>query len=142
MYQHILFATDFSPEAGFAEARAIEMAELNLAQLSVIHVIDYYPSAQLEGGLAMLPDIEAKMNENAQQEMENCVARLSIKAENAHIGHGPPKREITDYANDIGADLIVMGSHGRHGLGLLLGSTANGVLHVAKCDVLAVRVYE
>ncbi|MCP4009678.1 MAG: universal stress protein, partial [Proteobacteria bacterium] len=33
-----------------------------------------------------------------------------------------------------------LGSHGRHGLGLLLGSTANGVLHLAQCDVLAVRV--
>ena len=39
-----------------------------------------------------------------------------------------------------GADLIVVGSHGRHGLALLLGSTANGVLHGATCDVLAVRV--
>ena len=37
-------------------------------------------------------------------------------------------------------DLIVVGSHGRHGLGLLLGATANGVLHGANCDVLTVRV--
>ena len=35
---------------------------------------------------------------------------------------------------------IVVGSHGRHGLALLLGSTASGVLHGAKCDVLAVRI--
>ena len=41
-----------------------------------------------------------------------------------------------------GADVIVVGSHGRHGLALLLGSTANGVLHGATCDVLAVRVGE
>ena len=40
------------------------------------------------------------------------------------------------------ARLIVVGSHGRHGLALLLGSTANGVLHHAKCDVLAVRIQE
>ena len=37
-------------------------------------------------------------------------------------------------------DLIVVGSHGRHGLALLLGSTANDVLHGAPCDVLAVRL--
>ena len=43
-------------------------------------------------------------------------------------------------AKDIGADLIVVGSHGRYGLALLMGSTANGVLHGATCDVLAVRV--
>jgi len=43
-------------------------------------------------------------------------------------------------ADEQGADLIIVGSHGRHGLALLLGSTANGVLHGAACDVLAVRV--
>jgi universal stress protein A len=43
-------------------------------------------------------------------------------------------------AVERGADLIVIGSHGRHGLQLLLGSTANGVLHLSECDVLAVRV--
>ncbi len=41
---------------------------------------------------------------------------------------------------EINADLIVVGSHGRHGFALLMGSTANGVLHGARRDVLAVRV--
>jgi universal stress protein A len=39
-------------------------------------------------------------------------------------------------------DLIIIGSHGRHGIRILLGSTANAILHSAKCDVLAVRVYD
>lgn len=43
-------------------------------------------------------------------------------------------------AEEQKADLIVIGSHGRHGLGRLLGSTANGVLQGAPCDVLAVRI--
>jgi len=50
--------------------------------------------------------------------------------------------EITRYADDKQADLIVIGSHGRHGLQRLLGSTATPVLHNAKCDVLAVRIKE
>ena len=45
----------------------------------------------------------------------------------------PPPKELE-------TDLIVVGSHGRYGLALLMGSTANGVLHGATCDVLAVRV--
>jgi universal stress protein A len=53
---------------------------------------------------------------------------------------GTPKREIVRVAAEQKAELIVLGSHGRHGLQLLLGSTANGVLHQATCDVLAVRV--
>ena len=142
MYKHILLASDFSPEAVRAEDKAVEVAKLYGAKLSIIHVVDYYPSMQLEGGLAMLPNLEEKLNENARSDMNACIERLKVKPETEHIGHGPPKAVIVDYADEISADLIVLGSHGRHGLGLLLGSTANGVLHTAKCDVLAVRVYE
>ena len=53
---------------------------------------------------------------------------------------GSPAQEISRHARDTTADLIVVGSHGRHGLGRLLGSTANGVLHGVACDVLVVRV--
>ena len=55
---------------------------------------------------------------------------------------GSPKTEILALAEDNNADLIVVGSHGRHGLGLLLGSTASSVLHHAKCDVMAVRLID
>ena len=63
-----------------------------------------------------------------------------------HKSPFPPKDcedsylEVNFLPSDIAADLIVIGSHGRHGLALLLGSTANGVLHGAPCDVLAIRV--
>lgn len=142
MYKNILLASDFSPEAEQAEQRAVDLAKIYNAQLSLVHVVDYYPSMQLEGGLAMLPNIEERLNEKAAEDMDACVARLTIELKNTRIGHGPPKGVIIDYAREIGADLIVLGSHGRHGLGLLLGSTATGVLHIAECDVLAVRVHE
>ncbi|PIE36321.1 MAG: universal stress protein UspA, partial [Gammaproteobacteria bacterium] len=57
-----------------------------------------------------------------------------------HVVLGRPETEIHALADTIDADLVVMGCHGRFGLALLLGSTANGVLHGTKCDVLAVRV--
>ena len=65
---------------------------------------------------------------------------MSIPAGNRHLLMGRPETEIHNVAEEIGADLIVVGSHGRHGLALIFGSTANGVLHGATCDVLAVRV--
>ena len=71
---------------------------------------------------------------------ENLRQPLSISAANQHLIFGRPETEIHALAEQIGADLIVVGSHGRTGLALLLGSTANGVLHGATCDVLAVRV--
>jgi universal stress protein A len=51
-----------------------------------------------------------------------------------------PGPEIVRVAEEESADLIIVGSHGRHGLALLLGSTANNVLHHAPCDVMAVRL--
>uniref|UniRef100_UPI0035614A7D universal stress protein n=1 Tax=Zhongshania sp. TaxID=1971902 RepID=UPI0035614A7D len=53
---------------------------------------------------------------------------------------GRPDSQIHELAKTLEVDLVIVGSHGRKGLALLLGSTANGVLHGADCDVLAVRV--
>lgn len=140
MYKHILFATDFSTEAEIAESRALEVAQQNNAKLSVINVVDYYPAVQLDGGIMMSPEIGKALKDAAKESMQDCKARMSPHLSDSHVARGAPKHAITEYAEEIDADLIILGSHGRHGLGLLLGSTANGVLHLAKCDVLAVRV--
>ncbi len=64
-----------------------------------------------------------------------------IPADNCRIKLGAPAREIRALAEELKVDLIVIGTHARHGLGLLLGSTANGVLHGVGCDVLAVKIH-
>ena len=63
-----------------------------------------------------------------------------INLGDCHLTYGQPRQEIHTLAKAQECDLIVVGSHGRHGLALLLGSTANDVLHGAPCDVLAVRL--
>lgn len=65
---------------------------------------------------------------------------FEVDADHQYLERGHAPTQILRLAKDTGADLIVVGSHGRHGLRLLLGSTANAVLHGAECDVLAVRV--
>ena len=55
------------------------------------------------------------------------------------IEFGSTKNEVLRVAEEHKVDLIVTGSHGKHGLALLLGSTANAILHGADCDVLIVR---
>ena len=57
-----------------------------------------------------------------------------------HVELGSIEKTILDKADDIGADLIVVGSHTRSGLALLLGSTARGLVPGAHCDVLAVKM--
>ena len=66
--------------------------------------------------------------------------QLGVDGDQVAVLVGRASAVIKDHAQEIGADLIVLGTHGQHGLGLLLGSTANGVLHGAPCDVLTIRI--
>lgn len=140
-YRQILVAVDFSTESRVVVNKALDIARRNNAGLSLIHVVEYTGSVYA-GDIPLPEDLELdqRLADQAKGQMEAMAAKLGI-AESARIVEiGVPKREIVRIAGEQGADLIVIGSHGRHGLQLLLGSTANGVLHLAKCDVLAVRV--
>jgi universal stress protein A len=80
--------------------------------------------------------------ENASDSMRKLGDELTLAKDRQIIKVGPARTIILEEADRLGVDLIVVGSHGRHGIRLLLGSTANAVLHGAACDVLAVRLKE
>jgi universal stress protein A len=86
--------------------------------------------------------IQEEIHKQAKSHMASLCDPLNIPESHRRLVVGRPETEILHIAEEIGADLIVVGSHGRHGLSLLMGSTANGVLHGARCDVLAVRVQD
>jgi len=139
-YTKILVAVDLSDESSAVVDRATVIAANNSAELHVIHVIE--PLSFAYGG--DIPMDFSGIQEEIQQQASTQLKRFgdthNISPENQHIILGRPEVEVHTKAEEIGADLIVIGSHGRHGLALILGSTANGVLHGASCDVLAVRV--
>ena len=139
-YSHILVAVDLTEESRPVANRACTLRGAFSAKLSCAHVIE--PLSLAYGGdIPMdLSTIQEQIQETARSHLSEFARTLSIEPENQHLIFGRPETEIHTLANQIGADLIVVGSHGRHGLALLLGSTANGVLHGAPCDVLAVRV--
>ena len=143
-YQHILFAADFSDDALQVGERAREMARWCGARLSLIHVVEDI-NISLGGGYELLPILpelpdEALLRE-AREMLRELAQRLGMEQAETGVVNAPSTKEgILDAARECGADLIVVGSHGRHGLALLLGSTANAVLHGAPCDVLAVRI--
>ncbi len=140
-YQHILVAIDLTPEANRVVEKAIELCKQNEASLSLIHVVEYIPSVySAETTFPEIPDMEKQLADNAKRDLEKIKEALKLTDSASYIRSGSAKHEIIDLAKEINADLIVIGSHGRHGLQLLLGSTSNGVLHLAKCDVLAVRI--
>jgi universal stress protein A len=139
-YQTLLMAVDLSEESTQVAAKAKAMAAATGAVLHIIHVIE--PLSFAYGGDIPMDfsGIQEEIHEQARQQLDRFAADCNVPADRQHIVLGRPEVEIHSTAEDINADLIVVGSHGRYGLALLLGSTANGVLHGASCDVLAVRV--
>lgn len=140
-YQHILTAIDLTDDCHHVMQRAQELARQNQARLSIVHIIE--PMAMAFGG-----DVPMDLSLIQQQQYEQAKAHFrsfsdsypEITSDNCHLSYGQPRQEVHRLAKEQGCDLIVVGSHGRHGLALLLGSTANDILHGAPCDVLAVRL--
>ncbi|MDH5765015.1 MAG: universal stress protein [Gammaproteobacteria bacterium] len=144
-YQNILIAVDFSAAANAVITRAKNIARNNLAKLTLIHVVEYLPPIDIayEPVLSSTWNIdENELVEQAKQSLNKFCTEHQIATVQQHVVIGTPKHEICEYARNHQCDLVIMGSHGRHGLGLLLGSTANGVLHEMPCDVLAVKIKE
>lgn len=139
-YQHILLAVDLSEESLNVAERAASLAQLDHAKLSLVHTIEPINFAY-GGDIPMdLTAIQEQLDEHAHKKVSELSSRYNIPEADQHIVVGLPQNEIHRLAKDLQVDLIVVGSHGRHGLSLLLGSTSNGVLHGAECDILAVRV--
>ena len=139
-YKHILVGLDLSSESEEVAKKAHVIKRALQTRLSLVHVIE--PLSLAYGGdIPMdISHIQDQIHETAEKHLREFAKYLDVEKSDQHLIFGRPESEIHALASTIEADLIVVGSHGRHGLALLLGSTANGVLHGAPCDVLAVRV--
>ena len=140
-YEHILVAVDLTEECDPVINRASESAKANGAKLSLIHIVE--PMAMAFGGdVPMdLSQLQQQQFDQAKERLERLIAKYpQLHKDYCHLNYGQPRQEIHALAKAQNCDLIVVGSHGRHGLALLLGSTANDVLHGAPCDVLAVSL--
>ena len=139
-YRNILVAIDLSEDSAQVTQRGLAIANNNSAQLHLIHVIE--PLSFAYGGDIPMDfsGIQDEIQQQASQQLQRFGASNNIDEQHQHIVLGRPEVEIHSTAQELAIDLIVVGSHGRHGVALLMGSTANGVLHGASCDVLAVRV--
>ncbi len=140
-YEHILVAVDLTDECDPVINRASESAKANGAKLSLIHIVE--PMAMAFGGdVPMdLSQLQQQQFDQAKERLERLIAKYpQLHKDYCHLNYGQPRQEIHALAKAQKCNLIVVGSHGRHGLALLLGSTANDVLHGAPCDVLAVSL--
>lgn len=144
-YRSILVAVDFGAGHEQVIERARALAQTEGARLDLIHVVEYL-HMDLANELVLPQDVELEeqLVAAAQGKLARLAADNADATPGATVGQwvemGSTKAEILRVAQEQNVDLIIIGSHGRHGLGRLLGSTANAVLHGAQCDVLAVRI--
>ncbi|WP_150913753.1 universal stress protein [Marinobacter halotolerans] len=140
VYQKMLVAIDLTEEAPVVLDKAAEISKAHGAQITLVHVVE--PVGYAYGGdIPMdLTELQDQLDKAAREQLQKYGEKYGIPADNQVVLVGRPESEIHRLAKEYGTDLIVVGSHGRKGLQLLLGSTANGVLHGAVCDVLAVRI--
>lgn len=139
-YKRVLLAVDLTEESRHVTEVATGIANAFDAELHVIHVIE--PLSLAYGGdIPMdLSSVQDQIHEQAKSHLAEFASGIEVPDERQYLIFGRPETEIHRIAEQTDVDVVVVGSHGRHGLALLLGSTANGVLHGATCDVLAVRV--
>ena len=121
-YNHILLAADFNEESAIVEQRAAALQATFAATLSIVHVLE--PISIAYGGEfpVDLGDLHKELEKQAMSQLRDLGQRLNVPEERQYMEVGITEKEILRVAEDRAVDLIVMGSHGRHGLNQLVSS--------------------
>jgi len=141
MYERILIPTDGSTGTAHVAMQAIDLAEQYGSTLYVLNVVDTDVGS-------MLSDIK-ETKEELEQQGQRAVERVETMAEihgvdaETDVVQGDPADQILEYADEIDADAIVAGTHGRSGVKRqLIGSVAERLVRHADCPVMTIRLPE
>ena len=142
-YKKILVALDFSQYNDVLLARAIRLATDHGGELLLAHVVEYLPPLAI--GDEPFPSTawavdEQQLLQRARERMQAIAEHISPLAVSQHVLLGTPYHELCELAREQKVDLMLAGSHGRHGIARLLGSTAGKLVHHTPCDLLLVRI--
>jgi len=143
MYNRILMALDFHADNKEIIEKGAALAEANKADLYLVHVNEPLTVAYAANGMTWSDQVvalETSIRKESEKKMKELAGQLKVDEARCFVSEGKPSTEIHHLAEENDIDLIVIGTHGKSGFKLLLGSTANSVLHGAPCDVLAVRI--
>jgi nucleotide-binding universal stress UspA family protein len=137
VFKTILWATDGSETAAHALPYALGLAEPNHARLVVAHAHEIFVGRA--GGYPVLAD-ESELRERISRQVNDLQADgIEATFIVRTCGASHIARTITEIAEEVGADLIVVGTHGYGRVaGLLIGSVTQGLLHTGVCPVLAI----
>jgi universal stress protein A len=139
-YKKVLVLLDLSEASEQVAAAGREMAANSNAALVILHVVEFVPAEPMGESLLPTVQIEDDLRRRARAKLDELSARLGLSEAALRVEAGNKKAEILRVAKEVSADLIVLGSRERHGLGALVNFTEDTVLHAAHCDVFAVRL--
>jgi nucleotide-binding universal stress UspA family protein len=133
----VLLATDGSGDAALAARAAVDLTTKTGSELHVVHAWYSVPSTRFDSFVRAQLQLEARELLDAQVAQ---VEKQGSKVACAYLREGSAVDEVLDLADEIGADLIVMGSRGRGPVKrLVMGSVSEGVVHHARRPVLVLR---
>lgn len=142
MYSTILCAIDLSDESHQVVDQAIKQANGKTECVHVVHACEHPITGYGESTGRNHQVTECQIRQDVFPNLKTIADKHQIVQDNIHIPFGKPADAIHALCSELKGDLIVVGSHGHSGLRVLLGSTANSIIHGASCDVLTVRIKE
>jgi nucleotide-binding universal stress UspA family protein len=144
MFSKIVVGTNGSDTAQKAVERALGLA---LQSDASVHLVIAYKTSALVGGDAWFPAKNLEAHDQAEDAVKRAAAEVlaeavadarEVKIE-THVVRGTPDEVVVNVAEEVGADLIVVGSRGMQGAHRLIGSVPNAIAHHAPCDVMIVK---
>jgi len=138
VYSCILHATDLSENHFELCKKAMALAKTFKAPIHFLNVIEQPAFSQLAQGLGFA-ELGKPDKEDAQTVMQLLGEAIGLPAEFQHIATGTAYQQILDTINELGCDLVILGSHPNHAMPHFLGSTAHAVMQHAACDVMTLR---
>jgi universal stress protein A len=151
IYRHLMLAVDFEKDSEAVIERARVLKNRLGARLTLLHVVEYLPPAMesmylgYSGEMALpadAPELEKELVEVARRQIDVIGDRLGVDPADRQVRMGSAGPVIDQVAEELDVDLIVIGSHGRHGIMSLFGSTTSSVLRGSTRDLLCVRIGE
>lgn len=141
--RRVLCPVDFSPHSENALDFALDLAKRLGADVHLVHVFQLPVYALPDGAMMAGPEFTTKVTTELQKALTELARRKEGARIETHLVEGIPYREVVRMTDELGADLVVMGTHGRTGIRhLLLGSVAERVVRSSKVPVITVPMRE
>lgn len=142
-YKNILVAIECSQSSQLVLEKAADMiAGRDDVKVHIVHIVLDLIIADWAGSPGQVPPPldQEELAQSGAEYLKPMIEQVGLDPNSLIVCFGAPARTILKQADNLEADLIIAGSHSRHGLEILLGSTAHKILNLAECDVLLVRV--